>query len=223
MDNKQKDDFIESEIENIGNKENVEYDEVDTNHQDEPIPDDKSSDTKKGGIKRTIMELLIYAAVLFVCVFIVPRYVIQRTVVDGPSMMNTLHSGENLIVDKVTYHISDPKRFDIIMFYPYGRDQKDYYVKRVIGLPGETIQIIGSDIYINNKKLEEHYGKDPITESGIAAEPIKLGKDEYFVLGDNRKVSEDSRYEEVGPVKRDLIEGKCLIRVWPLNKFGTVK
>jgi signal peptidase I len=184
--------------------------------------DNKNSDEKKGVTKRVIAEFFLYAAVLFICVFIVPKYVVQRTVVDGPSMENTLHSGENLIVDKVTYRFSSPKRFDIVMFYPYGKEEKEYYVKRVIGLPGETVQIIGSDIYINNKKLEENYGKEPITDAGNAADPITLGEDEYFVLGDNRAVSEDSRFS-VGPVERDLIEGKCLIRIWPLNKFGNVE
>ncbi len=83
------------------------------------------------------------------------------------------------------------------------------------------MQIIGEDIYIDGEKLEENFGKDPIIEAGMADEPIKLGDDEFFVLGDNRTVSEDSRYEEVGPVKRENIEGKAILRIYPLSEFGT--
>ncbi len=138
-------------------------------------------------------------------------------------MMDTLLDEDNLIVEKISYHFDNPKRFDIIVFYPYGREDKEhYFIKRVIGLPGEKIQIIGENIYINDEILEESYGKDPITYPGLAVEPILLEEDEYFVLGDNREISRDSRFEDVGPVKRDLIEGKVLIRLYPFASFGTV-
>ena len=168
-----------------------------------------------------IRELIIYALLLILCVRIVPTYIIQRTIVDGPSMEDTLHDGESLLVEKISWHFGWIDRFDIIVFYPYGREvEEEYYVKRVIGLPGETVQIIGSEIYINGEVLEENYGKDPITNPGRAAEPIILGEDEYFVLGDNRAVSLDSRYDSVGNVKRENIGGKAIFRIWPLNKFG---
>lgn len=168
-----------------------------------------------------IRELIIYALLLILCVRIVPTYIIQRTIVDGPSMEDTLHDGESLLVEKISWHFGWIDRFDIIVFYPYGREvEEEYYVKRVIGLPGETVQIIGSEIYINGEVLEENYGKDPITNPGRAAEPITLGEDEYFVLGDNRAVSLDSRYDSVGNVKRENIGGKAIFRIWPLNKFG---
>lgn len=172
-------------------------------------------------VRNGIIELCIYAAIIIVCVAFVPKYVLQRTIVDGKSMMDTLKHGENLLVEKVSYHFTDPDRFDVIVFYPHGRESTDYYIKRVIGLPGETVQIIGEDIYIDGEKLEENFGKDPIIEAGMADEPIKLGDDEFFVLGDNRTVSEDSRYEEVGPVKRENIEGKAILRIYPLSEFGT--
>ncbi len=143
-----------------------------------------------------------------------------RTIADGPSMEDTLHNGDNLLVDKISPRIGNLKRFDIIVFYPYGKDIDEYYVKRIIGMPGETIQILGSDIYINGEILEEDYGKDPITQAGIAAEPITLADDEYFVMGDNREVSQDSR--AIGPVLAENINGKEMIRIWPLNKFGLV-
>ncbi len=172
-------------------------------------------------VRNGIVELCIYVAIIVLCVAFVPKYVLQRTIVEGKSMMNTLKNGENLLVEKVSYHFTDPDRFDVIVFYPHGRESTDYYIKRVIGLPGETVQIIGEDIYIDGEKLEENFGKDPIIEAGMADEPIKLGDDEFFVLGDNRTVSEDSRYEEVGPVKRENIEGKAILRIYPLSEFGT--
>ncbi|MFG6328572.1 MAG: signal peptidase I [Lachnospiraceae bacterium] len=172
-------------------------------------------------LRNSIIELGIYIAVIVICVAFVPKYVLQRTIVDGKSMMNTLKNGENLLVEKVSYHFTDPGRFDVIVFYPHGRDSSDYYIKRVIGLPGETVQIKGEDIYINDKKIEENFGKDPIADPGIAEKPVKLGDDEFFVLGDNRTVSEDSRYEKVGPVKRENIEGRAILRIYPLSEFGT--
>ena len=172
-------------------------------------------------LRNSIIELGIYIAVIVICVAFVPKYVLQRTIVDGKSMMNTLKNGENLLVEKVSYHFTDPGRFDVIVFYPHGRDSSDYYIKRVIGLPGETVQTKGEDIYINDKKIEENFGKDPIADPGIAEKPVKLGDDEFFVLGDNRTVSEDSRYEKVGPVKRENIEGRAILRIYPLSEFGT--
>lgn len=169
-----------------------------------------------------ILELLMYVIIIYACVYFIPTYVMQRTFVDGPSMENTLHDKESLLVDKIVYKLSGLKRFDIIVFYPYGRDVEDYYVKRIIGMPGETVQIVDNDIYINDKLLKEDYGKDPIDYQGLAADPVTLGEDEFFVLGDNREVSLDSRYEEVGPVTRENIGGRTMIRIWPLNKFGLV-
>ena len=89
-------------------------------------------------------------------------------------------------------------------------------------MPGETIQIIGSDIYIDGELLEEHYGKDLIADPGRAAVPITLGEDEYFVMGDNRSVSKDSRSEDVGNIKKKNIGGRAIFRIKPLSRFGTI-
>lgn len=189
--------------------------------------DTESGKTEKESCKKQagsfFSELIIYVLILVACVTVIPNFVLQRTIVSGHSMQNTLQDGDNLLVEKVSYHFTKPKRYDIVMFYPYGKDAEEYYVKRVIGLPGETIQIKGEDIYINGKVLEEHYGKNPIDYSGIAEKPLTLAEDEYFLMGDNREVSLDSRYEEVGPVNKNLISGKALIRIWPLSEFGSVE
>lgn len=181
-------------------------------------------ESKSGGknkIKSVVMEFIIYALVAVICLFVIPRYVIQRTIVSGSSMENTLESGDNLLVEKLSYHFGKPDRFDVVVFYPYGRENKEYYVKRVIGLPGETVQIKGADIYIDGEVLEEDYGKEPIVFSGIAKEPVQLEDDEYFLMGDNRAVSLDSRYKEVGPVHANLIAGRAVLRIWPLDKMGS--
>lgn len=177
---------------------------------------------KKRRHRGYLYDLLFYLMLIFIVVYILPNYVIQRTYVDGDSMLNTLHDKDQLYVEKLSYHFNTLKRFDIIVFYPYGRGNDDYYVKRIIGLPGETVQIIGSDIYIDGTILEEDYGKDPISDPGRARNPIKLAKDEYFVLGDNREISKDSRNAVVGNIKRDNIGGKAILRILPLERFGTI-
>jgi signal peptidase I len=169
-----------------------------------------------------LYDLIFYAVLIFVCIYILPNFVIQRTIVDGSSMAETLHDGEHLYVEKLSYRFDALDRFDIIVFYPYGRENEEYYVKRIIGMPGETIQIIGSDIYINGEVLEEHYGKDPISDAGRAENPITLGEDEFFVMGDNRSVSKDSRSGDVGNVKKENIGGRAIFRIKPLSRFGTI-
>lgn len=198
--------------------DNQEFD----NEPIELIEDETEEQTKKRRNKM-VVEIVTYLLVLFLCVKIIPEYIVQHTIVDGPSMEDTLQDRDHLIVEKISYHLDKLKRFDIIAFYPYGKDVDDYYIKRIIALPGETIQIKGSEIYINGEVLEENYGKDPITYAGIAAEPITLAEDEYFVLGDNRTVSLDSRSAEVGVVKKKQIGGKAILRIWPLSEFGTMK
>ena len=177
---------------------------------------------KPNRLKRFLLDLIFYAVIIFSCVYIIPNFVLQRTIVEGKSMENTLSDGDHLYVEKITYRLGLLKRFDIIVFYPYGRDHEDYYVKRIIGLPGETVQIIDGKIYINGEVLEENYGKEPILDPGRAVQPITLADDEYFVLGDNRNISKDSRYPNVGNVKKENIGGKAFFRVSPLNKFGPI-
>ena len=144
---------------------------------------------------------------------------------NGHSMDTTLANGENLIMDKLSYHFSDPERFDIVIFPGPKEEGEQYFIKRVIGLPGETVQIMDGKVYIDGEELTgDVYGiTDYIENPGIAAEPLTLGEDEYFCLGDNRPVSYDSRYEAVGPVHRSEIIGKVWIRIWPLSKFGPVE
>lgn len=178
-------------------------------------------DNKKDKKKYSwLIESICYILIFLICVFIIPKYVAQRTVVDGSSMRDTLYHEDNLIVEKVSYYFSNPERYDIVILDPRD-DDSEYYVKRVIGLPGETIQIKKGLVYVNGELLEgEHYGKEIIMDPGIAKDSITLGKDEFFVLGDNRNDSIDSR--EIGPIKKEQIKGQAVFRIWPLKRLGTI-
>ncbi len=175
---------------------------------------------KEKNFAKDFLEMVLYVLVVLALCYLIVTLVAQRTKVDGSSMEPTLSDGDNLIVEKLSYHFSDPERFDIIIF-PDAQDSSIYYIKRVIGLPGETVWIDESgNIYIDGEILDEDYGLETITNAGNAATPITLGEDEYFVLGDNRNNSLDSRYDQVGLVKRSSIVGRAWIRIYPFSKFG---
>ena len=174
---------------------------------------------------RAVFEIILYFALVACITFLIIHFVGQRTVVNGVSMQPTLSDGDNLIVDKLSYRFHDPERFDIIVF-PFQFQDNTYYIKRIIGLPGETVQIMDDgSIYINGEKLEENYGMEVIKPEtiGRAAEPIELGDDEYFVMGDNRNNSSNSRTDMVGNIKRENIIGKAWLRIWPVSDFGVLQ
>ena len=177
---------------------------------------------KSRGIAGEILSFLLYVVVVVGITFLIIHYVGQRTYVSGSSMENTLSDGDNLIVDKITYRFSDPKRYDIIVF-PYQYEENTYFIKRIIGLPGETVQIVDGIIYIDGEALQESYGCEVMKNSGLAADPVTLGEDEYFVLGDNRNDSTDSRDPSVGKIPRDRIIGRAWVRIWPLSKIGILR
>lgn len=178
---------------------------------------------EKTDMKKEILSWIFYILFVVVLTYVIITFVGQRTRVDGRSMMNTLSDGDNLIVEKLSYRFGDPERFDIIVFRPY-ENEKEYYIKRIIGLPGETVQIDeDGKIYINGEVLEENYGAETIRSAGRASELITLGEDEYFVMGDNRNNSKDSRSEAVGNVNRSQIIGRAWVRIWPLSKIGILK
>ena len=176
-------------------------------------------------VMKEFLNTAIYLLCVLGAVWLVITFVGQRTEVEGASMENTLHNGDNLIVDKLSYRFHDPERFDIIVF-PFQYQANTYYIKRIIGLPGETVQIMDDgSIYINGEKLEENYGMEVIKPEtiGRAAEPIELGDDEYFVMGDNRNNSSDSRTDMVGNITRENIIGKAWLRIWPVSDFGVLQ
>ena len=176
---------------------------------------------KPKGIVKELLGWIVYIAIIIGLTWLIITFVGQRTRVSGHSMEATLHDGDNLIVDKLSYHFREPKRFEIIVF-PYRHKENTYYIKRIIGLPGETVQVKDGYVYINGEKLDENYGLEVMEDAGIAAEPIELGEDEYFVLGDNRNHSSDSRDPSVGILHRDELFGRAWIRIWPLDSIGVI-
>ena len=175
-----------------------------------------ASEGKSGVLKETV-SFILYIAVVFLATYLVIHYVGQRTQVSGTSMEYTLSDGDNLIVDKISYRFHAPERFDIIVF-PFQQEEDTYYIKRIIGLPGETVQIDeAGSIFIDGEVLEESYGREVMLDQGQAAVPIELGEDEYFVLGDNRNASSDSRDPRVGVVHRKDIIGRAWLRIYPFD------
>ncbi len=168
-----------------------------------------------------VVSLLLYGLLVYALCIGAVRYVGQKTMVEGSSMAPTLEDDDHLLVDKLTYRFSEPERFDIVVFR-YLHLENSYYIKRVIGLPGETVQIKDGIIYINGEPLEESYGLETMQNPGRAAQPITLGADEYFVLGDNRNVSSDSRDPMVANVAREQIVGRAIFRLYPFDRMGTL-
>lgn len=210
--NTELEDFID--LDEIDDLEEIELDIVDL--------DKEKVEEKEFSWVREIISTAVYLLAVVAVTFLFVQFVGQRTHVNGDSMNVTLEDGDNLIVDKLSYRFSEPERYDIIVF-PYQYQEKTYYIKRIIGMPGETVQIIDGMVYIDGEMLDESYGKEVMQYSGVAGDPIELGTDEYFVLGDNRNNSSDSRDPSVGNIKEDQIIGKAFIRIWPLNKFGILK
>lgn len=153
------------------------------------------------------MVFFTFAAILLAFVVIFCFGV--RTSVIGVSMEPALYNGQEVLIDQFIYRISSPRRNDIVVFLPNGNQNSHSYLKRVVGLPGETVQIIEGYVYIDGVMLDEDDTYDKIADPGIAQNPILLGNDEYFVLGDNRNNSEDSRSGNVGTVSKKTIIGKA--------------
>lgn len=181
------------------------------------------SEEKERSAGKEILSFVLYFAVVIVAMFLIIHYVGQRTEVSGSSMENTLSNGDNLIVDKISYRFHEPERFDIIIF-PYQYEEDTYYIKRIIGMPGESIRIDNAgNIYVDGEILKESYGRETISDPGIAKDEITLDENEYFVLGDNRNNSSDSRDPSVGIIQKKDIIGRAWLRIYPFDEFGFIK
>ena len=185
---------------------------------------------KAGKVTDWVTTVVIIAFCIGIAYFLasfVTTYVAHQTTVEGESMEPTLTDGDSVIIQRLSYYFVDPKRYDVVVFpvsYDDGTAKKTYYIKRVIGLPGETVQIIDGSVYINNEKLDDDvYGAAAINEAGIAENPLVLGENQYFVMGDNRNMSTDSRNSYVGLVNKNDIIGEAWLCTWPLSHFGGVK
>ena len=183
----------------------------------------RRGESESGSILRELLGWLVYFLIIIGLTYLIITYVGQRTRVSGSSMETTLSDGDHLIVDKISYRFTDPKRYDIVVF-PYRYEEKTYYIKRIIGMPGETVQVVDGYVYIDGELLESDiYGAELMESANMAAEPITLGDDEYFVLGDNRNHSSDSRDPSVGVIHRDELMGRAWVRIYPFDKMGVIK
>lgn len=212
---------------------------------DDPAPGDDADlpgegTTADGTAARTVIREIVETLLLALLVFLAVRASFQNFKVDGESMMPTLHNGQFMIVNKIEFAQVDagqlsrfipflnadphekrdvfhgPERGDIVVLVNPRQTDMDL-VKRVIGLPGETLQIVDGHVYINDHLLIEPYIKQPW---GGSTPKITIPKDEYFVMGDNRTNSLDSRSRQVGLIPRDLMIGKAMLSYWPLSRFG---
>ncbi len=162
-----------------------------------------------------IVDVIVVISIAWFVVFAMGR----QLVVSGQSMEPELSQGEVVLMNRIIYHLRKPERFDIVAFEKEGEKGK-YYIKRIIGMPGETIQIRDGFVYVNDQILEAEDGLKRAALAGLAEHPVTLGEDEYFLLGDNRESSEDSRFVNVGNVKAEQIGGIVWFRIRPLSRFG---
>lgn len=177
---------------------------------------------KSPGFLADFFRAAVVVGLLLAVTFVLLNFVGQRVSVDGNSMLPMLSNGDQLLVDKISYRFAEPERYDIVVF-ELKDDPSTHYIKRVIGLPGETVQILDGVIYIDGQVVEESYGREVMQDAKRASDPIVLGEDEYFVLGDNRNDSKDSRSSEVGNVNRSQLMGKAFVRIWPISQIGILR
>lgn len=176
---------------------------------------------RKANVK-LIKEVLVWVMQIVLTILLAFTFVYFigfRTSAVGQSMADTIYNGDNVLINRFIYAVTDPKPNDIIVFRPNGNEKSHLYIKRVIGVPGDTVQIIGGVVYVNGEVFNEAVSASSIEEAGIAGEPITLKEDEYFVLGDNRNNSEDSRFANIGNVRKEHIIGKVWFRIVSWKEF----
>ncbi len=193
--------------------------EEEDSREEKSVPDNNKL-PEQHPVLKFVLSILVCLFTALLLALLITTYVAHHTSVEGSSMEPTIEDGSQLVVEQISYYLHEPERFDVIVF---PNNQGANYIKRIIGLPEETIQIKDGYVYINDKQLEEDYGKEIIEDSGLAVDKITLKKDEYFVLGDNRNGSIDSRRTDIGAVKREQIKGKAWLCFYPFTKFGTIK
>ena len=178
---------------------------------------ERNEKIKKFLIKSLLMIVAIAAAIALA--WAITRFALEKTNMVGDSMETTLTDQDTILINKLAYFRNGPERYDVIVFEVSGREHSFYSIRRVVGLPGEKVYIRDGYVYINDEKLEEPFNVDEIYIEGLGLDGMVLDEDEYFVLGDNRNDSEDSRFANIGNVVKTQIIGKAWLR---LNKFGFV-
>ena len=180
---------------------------------------EKLRDDRTRGIVKWVFEIivtLVFAVLVAISAF-------QTVTLQESAMEPTYSVGEKFFVNRALYKISSPKRGDVIIFKTSASDSAALHIRRVIGLPGETVQVKDGKIYINGKAYEENGAYQDMADGGLANSAITLESGEYFVLGDNRNNSEDSRFSDIGNISKKYIVGKVWFTVSPKNKIGFIK
>ena len=180
---------------------------------------EKLRNDRTRGIVKWVFEIivtLVFAVLVAISAF-------QTVTLQESAMEPTYSVGEKFFVNRALYKISSPKRGDVIVFKTSASDSAALHIRRVIGLPGETVQVKDGKIYINGKAYEENEAYQDMTDGGLANSAITLESGEYFVLGDNRNNSEDSRFSDIGNISKKYIVGKVWFTVSPKNKIGFIK
>lgn len=183
-------------------------------------PMDMNLYSKKPRFKKFFKALLFWIleiALVILAAYLIIEYAVEKTTMMGVSMNTTLNDGDKIIINKLAYFRDEPERYDVIVFSQSKSGHGYYNIKRVIGLPGETVEIINGAVYINGEKLKEEISVEDMRVAGLAAEPIVLGENEFFVLGDNRNYSEDSRFANIGIIVKSDIIGKAWLRLEPFS------
>lgn len=168
---------------------------------------------------RWVIDILV---VIVLAIFLV-QMMGERVRVEGHSMEPALAAGDEVLIDKIRYHFFPVKRFDVVLFRSKDAGDEKYYIKRVVGLPGEKLQIRDGKIYVNDVLLETGDVMSYYTVAGLAEEPVTLKENEYFLVGDNGDSSEDSRFVLVGNVQQEQIIGKVWLRVSPFQNLGFIQ
>ena len=177
----------------------------------------------EGNLAKTILIWVFQIAVVLACAVVVAIFFFQSVTMQEGSMEPTLATGDRFFINRMAYKLGSPKRGDIIAFKTSTKAEASLHIKRVIGLPGETIQIKDGQILINGETYKEGRDLPSITNPGVAEEEIFLQAGEYFVLGDNRNNSDDSRYGDVGNIQKKNIEGGLWFVAGPFKKIGFLK
>ena len=176
--------------------------------------------SKKPKYKKFFKSLFLWIIEILLVVlaaYLIIEYAVEKTTMMGVSMNSTLNDGEKIIINKLAYFRKEPQRYDVIVFSQSKSGHGYYNIKRVVGLPGETLEIVNGEVYINGIKMNEVIPVEKMRVAGLADEAITLGENEFFVLGDNRNYSEDSRFANIGIVVKNDIIGKAWIRLEPFS------
>ena len=173
-------------------------------------------------IGRVVFHWLLFIAVLLLMLSVLIHMIRQKIRVEDYSMYPVLEEGDQVVVDRISYRFRKPSRNEIVIFTSqYSNGSR--FMRRIIALPGETVQILNGKIYVNQELQEQEENNELISRPGLAARPVTLGENEYFVLSENREDSSDSREPAIGNVRLETIEGRVLLRIWPLTRIGVVK